>query len=205
MKKDQILIPENLSPLQFFHFDGMLDLVIAAILINFGLDIFNNSEFTSLFTWVPILLFNSIKYNYTLKRIPAALFGEDSKKLRMWIFLPTLFLVAAVIFLSFIVLQDSFNLSQISFLSLQGNTLTLVSGFIIAVFCLIPALWIPLKRFYVYSAAALGIAFVNFFVLPGYAFFFATGLVIAIFGGMIVFRFSKAYPVIETPKKDDET
>ena len=109
---------------------------IAAVLVNFGLDVYNNSDFTSLFTWLPILLFNSIKYSYTLKRIPAETFGEDGKKMRVWIFIPTLFLVIGVVVLGFAVLQDAFNLSEFG----TGRLPNLASGVIVAIFCLYVAI-----------------------------------------------------------------
>jgi len=200
MEKKIVVAPKNSSLLQFFNLDGMLDVVTAAVLVNFGLDVFNQSEFTSLFTWIPILLFNSIKYSYTLKRVPAETFGEDGKKMRMWIFIPTLFLVIGVVVLAFVVLQDTFNLAE----SGSGRLLHLLSGVIVALFCLIPAVWVPLKRFYVYSGIALFIGLINYFVLPGYAFFFATGLVIAVLGGLTVRRFAQNYPLLEPPKQEHE-
>lgn len=200
MEKKIVVAPKNMSLLQFFHLDGMLDLVISAVLVNFGLDVYNNSDFTSLFTWLPILLFNSIKYSYTLKRIPAETFGEDGKKMRVWIFIPTLFLVIGVVILGFAVLQDAFNLSEFG----TGRLPNLASGVIVAIFCLIPAIWIPLKRFYMYIGAALAIGLINYFVLPGYAFFFAAGLVIAVLGGLRVRTFAKNYPLLETPKEENE-
>ena len=52
-----------------YNQDGIIDIIAAALMINFGLDLFNKSETTSIFTWVPILLISSLKNKVTDQRL----------------------------------------------------------------------------------------------------------------------------------------
>ena len=70
---------------QIFHLynqDGVIDIISAAVLLNFGLDLLKNSATASIFTWVPILLISSIKDKVTNSRLSPEDLGTDNKTIR---------------------------------------------------------------------------------------------------------------------------
>ena len=53
----------------FYHQDGVFEIIAAAVLFNFGLDIVNKNQVISLFAYLPIVLYQSIKNQVFFSRI----------------------------------------------------------------------------------------------------------------------------------------
>jgi hypothetical protein len=67
IKKEKYLTRQE--AMEIFHQDGVLEVVMGATLLNFGFDILNEMSFTSLFTYIPIVLMSAMKNQITISRI----------------------------------------------------------------------------------------------------------------------------------------
>lgn len=199
-KKTDLSIKEALH---LFHQDGVIDIIAGATLLNFGFDVLNKAETTSLFTWLPIILLSSLKNKNTFPKLEQYLAGVSEQQKRKWTFIPAVGMIVALVILGIIILGDPLHLSEAAFLPIAGDLKSLVGNFLLALFCLVPAIWIPLKNFYIYSAVAFAVGIASFFILPDYAAIFITAAVMILFGGRMMIRFTRKYPLIEKNASDE--
>jgi len=190
--------------LHLFHQDGALDIIAGATLLNFGFDVLSNAESTSLLTWIPIILLTSIKNKNTLPKISTNLENITEKQLRNWTIIPSIALVLILVLLGILMLSDPLNLANVAFLSQRFNLSALLAFLLIAIACLVPALWIGLQRFFIYAGVAVVGGLVSFFILPAFWMMFATAAVMLFFGGRAMARFSREYVLPEEKTTDEE-
>ena len=188
--------------LHLFHQDGALDIIAGATLLNFAFDVLNQGESTSLFTWVPILLYSSIKNKNTLPKISQYLKDVSDRQLRLWTVIPSVAFIITLVFLGIIMLGDPLNLAQVA-LPVTGDLKSLAGFIFLALVLLIPAFWIDLKQFFFYSGVAFLAAIITFFFLPPAWSVFAIAAVMLFFGGRMMVLFSRQYTLPE-PEKTDE-
>ena len=144
------IISSKVKALQLFHQDGIIDIISGAVLVNFGFDILNNNETTSLFTWVPIILLSSMKRKITIPRLGYESLGGDEGQVKRWTFYPAAGMILALILFGIFILGDPLNLQNTLILPFPGNSQNLFGSLILAAVCFITGLLISLKRFYVY-------------------------------------------------------
>lgn len=199
-KKTDLSIKEALY---LFHQDGVIDIIAGATLINFGFDVLNKAETTSLFTWIPILLLSSLKNKNTLPKLEEYIAVVSEKQKRKWTFIPAVGMIIALVILGIMMLGDPLHLSETAFLPVTGDLKSFVGIILLALFCLVPAIWIPLKNFYIYSAVAFAAGIASFFILPDYAAIFITAGVMVVFGARMMIRFAREYTLIEKNASDE--
>jgi len=181
--------------LRLFHQDGIIDIISGAVLVNFGFDILNQSETTSLYTWIPILLFSSLKNKTTLPRLGYESLGGDKQQIKRWTFFPAAGMVLTMVVLGIFVLGDHIDLKNTIILPFPGDSRKLIGSSILASALLIAGYLISLKRFYVYAAAALGAGLISYFFLPTYFPFFLTAGMMLAYGARLMITFTRAYPL----------
>ena len=189
--------------LKLFHDDGVIDLIAGATLINFGFDVLNQSETTSLFTWVPILLISSLKNKTTLPRLGKAFVDANETHIRKWTFFPAAGMILVLVVLGIFVLSDPIKVKEMAVLPIPGNLHNLLSSFLLALSLLIPAFWVPLKRFFIYSGVAFAAGLASYFILPIYVSVFLTAAVMTGLGIRLMIKFSKEHP-LQKEKPVDE-
>ena len=128
--KKKVLSPK-VKALQLFHQDGIIDIISGAVLVNFGFDILNNKETTSLFTWVPIILFSSLKNKTTIPRLGYESLGGDERQIRRWTFYPAVGMVLVMMLLGIFILGDPLDLQNTLTLPFSGNSRNLFGGIIL--------------------------------------------------------------------------
>jgi len=190
----------KIKALQLFHQDGILDIISGVVLVNFGFDILNNNETTSLITLIPIILFSSQKRKTTIPRLGTESLGGDEKQIKRWTLYPGVGMILAVMLFGLLILNDPMDLKNTIFPPLPGNSHNLFSSFILAAVCLITGLLISLKRFYVYAAVALAAGLISYFFLPIYFPVFLTAGVMIVYGARLMNAFTRSYP----PKDESE-
>jgi len=201
--KKKVLSPK-IKALQLFHQDGIIDIISGAVLVNFGFDILNNKETTSLFTWIPIILFSSLKNKTTIPRLGYESLGGDEGQIKRWTFYPALGIVLVMMLLGIFVLGNPLNLQNTFILPFSGNSKNLFSGIILAAACFITGMLIYLKRFYVYGIVALAAGWISYFFLPIYFPFFLTAGVMIAYGTRLMVTFTRAYPLDDKRENNDK-
>jgi len=203
MADKQKVVSSKIKALQLFHQDGIIDMISGAILVNFGFDILNNNETTSLFTWIPIILLSSLKRKTTIPRLGYALLGGDEGQVKRWILYTAVGMTLTLMLLGIFILNNPFDLRNIFILPFPGNSQNLFGSLILAAACLLAGLLISLKRFYVYAAIALISGFISYLFLSIYFPIFLTAGVMIANGIRLMVTFMHAYP-LESERKNNE-
>ena len=188
--------------MEIFHQDGVLEVVLGVTLLNFGFDVLNGMTFTSLFTYVPILLMSAMKNQITMSRLSYDAFDADEIRVRNWNLFTAVGMVVVLIALSMFVLNDMLNLRTMTPYADAGNLPALITGVILTIGTLAAAVLIPLKRFFLYAAAALGLGILGFFFFPAQVIAFVFAGIILGNGVRLMVKFSKKYPLKKVDKKD---
>ena len=195
------VVSTKAKALQLFHQDGIIDIISGAVLVNFGFDILNNKETTSLFTWIPIILLSSLKNKTTIPRLGYESLGGDEGQIKRWTFYPAVGMVLVLMLLGIFILGDPLDLQNTLIMPFSGNSKNLLGGTILAAACFITGLLISSKRFYIYGAVALVAGLISYFFLPIYFPFFLTAGVMIAFGTRLMVTFTRAYPLDKERKK----
>ena len=198
------VISSKIKALQLFHQDGIIDIISGAVLMNFGFDILNNNETTSLFTWVPIILLSSLKNKTTIPRLGYESLGVDERQIKGWIFYPAVGMILVLILLGVFILGDLLDLQNTIVLPFSGNSKILFGSIIVSAACFITGLLISLKRFYVYGAVALVAGLISYFFLPIYFPFFLTAGVMMVYGTRLMITFTHTYPLDDKRKNNEK-
>ena len=194
-------IKEETKATQLFHSDGAADLIAGAVLLNFWIDLLNNDPFSSLFSWIPILLFSSIKNRYTLPRIDLKKLGVDEKQTRNWTAQTAIGIAIAFLTISTLLLNDPLDLKSKLSMSWGGDPRCLVYGVVGGLFMLLGAWRLPLKRFTIYAAVAFGTSLICYFFLPVTYSVVITAAVMLVMGIRLTMQFSKDHPDPEQEPK----
>ena len=198
------VVSTKAKALQLFHQDGIIDIISGAVLVNFGFDILNNKETTSLFTWIPIILLSSLKNKTTIPRLGYESLGGDERQIKRWTFYPAVGMVLVMMLLGIFVLGDPLDLQNTLILPFSGNSKNLIGGIILAAACFITGSLISLKRFYVYGAVALVAGLISYFFLPIYFPIFLTAGVMIAYGTRLMVAFTRAYPLDDKRKNNEK-
>lgn len=188
--------------MKIFHQDGVLEIVLGMTLLNFGFDVLNGMTFTSLFTYVPILLMSAMKNQVTLSRLSYDDFDADDIKVRNWNLFTAIGMVVMLIALSVFVLNYDLNLRPWMPNPDAGNLPALFTGVILAAGTLAAALLIPLKRFYFNAAAALGLGILGFFFFAPHVMPFIVAGIILGNGIRLMVKFIRKFPLKKDGKND---
>ncbi|MBM3137065.1 MAG: hypothetical protein FJZ98_02635 [Chloroflexi bacterium] len=185
--------------MEIFHQDGVLEVVMGATLLNFGFDLLNQMSFTSLFTYIPIVLMSAMKNQITISRIGYDAFDGDETSVRNWNLITAAGMVIILVALSLFVLNDTLKIRELISFPETSQVSSLLTGLVLALGSLAGAVFLPLKRFYAYAAAALVIGVVGMFLFPPQVAAFAIAGVLLGNGVRMMIQFSRKYPL----KKDD--
>ena len=188
--------------MEIFHQDGVLEIVLGATLLNFGFDLLNGMKVTSLFTYVPIVLMSAMKNQITISRLGYDAFEADETSVRNWNLFTAVGMVAMLIVLSLFVLNDMLNVRPMIPFGGTGNLPSLFTGVILAIGTLAAAMLIPLKRFFLYAATALGLGVLGFFFFPAQVIAFIFAGIILGNGIRLMMKFSKKYPLKKADKDE---
>jgi hypothetical protein len=189
--------------MEIFHQDGVLEVVMGATLLNFGFDILNKMSFTSLFTYIPIVLMSAMKNQITISRIGFVAFDGDETSVRNWNLVTAAGMVVILVALSLFVLNDTLKIREIISLPATSQIPSLLTGLVLALGSLAGAVFIPLKRFYAYAAAALLIGVAGLFLFPAQVAAFAIAGVLLGNGVRMMIQFSRKYPLNKNDMKDE--
>lgn len=200
-KKEKYL--SKSEAMEIFHQDGVLEVVMGATLLNFGFDILNEMTFTSLFTYIPIVLMSAMKNQITISRIGFEAFDGDESTVRNWNLITAAGMVLVLVALSMFVLNDALKIQDSISLPYASHLPSLFTGLVLALGSLAAAIFLPLKRFYVYAALALVIGVLGLFFFPAQVTTFAFAGVLLGNGVRMMVQFSRKYPLKKDAMKNE--
>ena len=195
---------ERARIMELYHSDGAYDLVAGAVLLNFGLDLLNQATTTSLFTWIPILLLPSIKNKFAVPRIGLETLKATERQARSWTSITAVNIALGLLAVSMLVLNDPFELANRIHLPWGGDGRNLIYGTVAALYFLVSALTIPLRRCYFYAALALAASLTAMFWLPVAAPVLVTAAVLFGMGIRLTISFNRKYPDPEKESREKE-
>jgi hypothetical protein len=185
---------EKAEVMLLYHSDGGLDLIAGAVLLNFGLDILNQSPATSLFTWVPILLISSLKNRFTLPRLGVKALKADEKIARSWTTQTAVGLAIWLLIISTLIISDPFDMqAKLSTIG-QGDVRNLIMGIVGGIAFAAAGWLIPLRRFFIYAAILALSSLISYFLAPVFVPIFITAAVMIVVGIKLTIKFGNTYP-----------
>jgi len=190
---------------QFFHRDGILDIIAGATLMNFAFDILGNAETTSFLSWIPIFLLPSMKRQISYPRVASKFGEEQEKRARTLTIYISLGIVIAIVLLSLIILNDRLGINQISALAFIPFKMTLATAISLALALLVPAWLLGMKQYYLYSAVVFASGIVSAFFIGAYVPVFITSAVMVVLGTRAMTAFTRENPLADdNPSKESD-
>jgi len=200
--KDKFFESKRAKMMQVFHQDGIVDLIAGSVLLNYGFDLLNNTNLSSLFTYLPILLMTPMKMQVTIARLGYAPFNNSQKQVQKWNLAAAMAMVITLMLLGLVVLNPESPIAA-WLENLFGESGDLVgSGLVLASVSALAAGLIPLKRFLIYALTALAATAIAVAArLPVYAIVFMLAALMAGMGLRLMMRFTHVYPLDTSKRK----
>ena len=179
-----------------YHKDGILDLVAGSVVLGFGLNMLTDNIAFLMVGWFMMLMYYFLKQRITIPR-----FGfvriDSEKKTRMlsWISVGIGVLVLLLFFgLGFFVNREPASPEAEALL--RRYHMVPLSGMLFGLPALAAAIFLGLKRFYLYAFLAVGLPLLGAWLdIETYIPIVTTGAVILTFGAILLVGFLKKYPL----------
>ena len=178
-----------------YHQDGILDLMAGAVVISFALDMLTNNIAFLMAGWLSIPLYFVLKQRVTIPRFGYVRFeSQDRSKSKLLLLLGFGMLVLALFVAGIFLLDrqpDSASVQQL----LQRYHMVPLSALLFALPALLAAIFLGLKRYYLYAFLAVALPFLAALIgIETYLPIFATGLTLLGYGLVLLIGFLKKYP-----------
>lgn len=192
---------QDFSPLKrkvylAYHQDGILDLVAGSVVLGFGLNMLTDNIVFLMIGWLAMMLYVLIKQRITIPRFGYVRFESEKKTVKKaWIsvgigVLSVLFFLTLNIYLSRKPTSPELEAWT------QRYHMVPLSTMLFGLPALGAALFLGLKRFYLYALLAVGLPLVGALLnIETYIPIVTTGLVVLAFGAILLANFLKKYPL----------
>lgn len=179
-----------------YHQDGILDLVVAAIMLGFGTFMLTDNIAFLMSGWFVALLYTFLKKRITVPRFGYVRFDSEKKALMQGIVGVGIgVLVVFVIFAANIFLSNR-SASPDMQAWIQRYHMVPLSTMLFGLPALVAAIFLNLKRFYLYGALAVGLPALGAWLdVPTFAPIIVIGLVALAFGTGLLVNFLRQHPV----------
>lgn len=179
-----------------YHQDGILDLVAGSVVLGFGLDMLTNNIAFLMIGWLAMMLYVLIKQRITVPRFGYVRFESEKKTVqKAWISVGI-----GVLFVAFFLTLNIFVSKKPTSPEMQAwiqrYHMVPLSAMLFGLPALAAALFLGLKRFYLYALLAVGLPLVGAWLnIETYIPIVTTGAVIIAFGAILLVNFLKKYPL----------
>ncbi|MFN2234520.1 MAG: hypothetical protein ACK2U1_09840 [Anaerolineales bacterium] len=182
-----------------YHQDGILDIVVGSVILGFGLNMLTGNIVFLMFGWLVMMLYIFLKQRITIPRFGYVRFESQEKSTtRLWLLLGIGVLVLFIVFLGGYFLHGNAANSPEMQSWLQQYHMVPLSGLLFGLPTLAVAVFLNLKRFYLYALLAVGLPALGAWLdIPTFAPIIATGVVILGFGFGLLASFLKRYPAAD--------
>ncbi len=179
-----------------YHQDGILDLVAGSVVLGFGLNMLTDNIVFLMFGWLAMMLYVLIKQRITVPRFGYVRFESEKKTVqKAWISVGI-----GVLFVAFFLTLNIFVSRKPTSPEMQAwiqrYHMVPLSAMLFGLPTLAAAIFLGLKRFYLYALLAVGLPLVGAWLnIETYIPIVTTGAVIIAFGAILLVNFLKKYPL----------
>ena len=179
-----------------YHQDGILDLVAGSVVLGFGTFMLTDNIAFLMFGWFVMMMYIFLKNRITVPRFGYVRIDSEKKALmKSWISVGIGMLVLLLFFLLPIFLRSG-PISPETEALMRRYHMVPLSAMLFALPALGAAIFLGLKRFYLYASLAIGLPLLGgMFDIETYIPIVTTGAVIIAYGAFLLANFLKKYPL----------
>jgi hypothetical protein len=185
-----------------YHQDGILDLVAGSVVAGFGLNMLTGNIVFLMVGWLAMMVYVLVKQRITVPRFGFVRF-ESKEKItqKAWISVGI-----GVLFVAFFLTLNIFVSRRPTSPDMQAwiqrYHMVPLSAMLFGLPALAAAIFLGLKRFYLYALLAVGLPLLGALAnIETYIPILTTGLIMLSFGTVLLVTFMKKYP-LETESED---
>jgi len=179
-----------------YHQDGILDLVAGSVVLGFGLNMLTDNIVFLMIGWLAMMLYVLIKQRITVPRFGFVRFESQKKTVqKAWISVGI-----GVLFVAFFLTLNIFVSRQPASPEtrawIQRYHMVPLSAMLFGLPTLAAALFLGLKRFYLYTLLAVGLPLLGALLnIETYIPILTTGAIMVVFGVFLLVNFLQKYPL----------
>ena len=179
-----------------YHQDGILDLVAGSVVLGFGTFMLTDNIAFLMFGWFVMMMYIFLKNRITVPRFGYVRIDSEKKALmKSWISVGIGMLVLLLFFLLPIFLRSG-PISPETEALMRRYHMVPLSAMLFALPALGAAIFLGLKRFYLYASLAIGLPLLGGMLdIETYIPIVTTGAVIIAYGAFLLANFLKKYPL----------
>ena len=177
-----------------YHQDGLIDIIIGACFIGFGINMLADSAVFTILGWMPIVFFIPLKRAVTFPRLGYVSFDGQRSRQRLLILAGVGTLVLGLfVMILFVLGPNGVTPSVRQFLS---QYIILILGLIAAFVLMLGGFLSGIKRFFWYAILAIVIfAAAQLLNLPEYTQILVFGALLLMSGLVMLVKFMRKYPI----------
>ena len=179
-----------------YHQDGILDLVAGSVVLGFGLNMLTDNIVFLMIGWLAMMLYVLIKQRVTVPRFGFVRFESQKKTVqKAWLSVGIGVLVLLLFFgLGFFVNREPASPEMQALI--RRYHMVPLSTMLFGLPALAAAIFLGLKRFYLYALLAAGLPLLGALAnIETYIPIVTTGAVIIAFGAFLLVNFLRKYPL----------
>lgn len=179
-----------------YHKDGILDLVAGSVVLGFGTFMLTDNIAFLMAGWFMMLMYVFLKKRITIPRFGYVRVDSEKKaRMQSWVSVGIGVLVVLLLFgLGFIVNREPASPEMEALI--RRYHMVPLSAMLFGLPALGAALFLGLKRFYLYALLAAGLPLLGAVLnIETYIPIVTTGLVVLAFGAILLVNFLKKYPL----------
>ena len=179
-----------------YHKDGILDLVAGSVVAGFGLNMLTDNIAFLMAGWFMMMMYVFLKNRITVPRFGFVRIDSEKKALmKSWISVG----IGVLVLLLFFLLPIFLRMNQVSPETealIRRYHMVPLSTMLFGLPALGAAIFLGLKRFYLYASLAIGFPLLGAILgIETYIPIVTTGVIILAFGAVLLANFLKKYPL----------
>jgi len=186
-----------------YHHDGILDLVAGTVVFGFGLNMLTGNIVFLMVGWMAMMMYMLIKQRVTVPRFGYVRFESEKRTFTKGMVSVGIGVLVLFLFIAFKLIVDKQPASPEMQAWLQRYHMVPLSGFMFGLPALAAAIFLGLKRFYLYALLAVGLPALGAWMeIETYIPIVTTGLTMLAMGTVLLASFLRKYPLSHNGSED---
>jgi len=186
-----------------YHQDGILDLVAGSVVVGFGAFMLTDNIAFMIFGWLAMMLYVLIKQRITVPRFGFVRIESEKTSFRKGLISVGVGVLLFFFFLTLNIFVSRKPTSPDIQALIQSYHMIPLSGMMFGLPSLVGAIYLGLKRFYLYAFLAVGLPALGAWLnTETYIPIIAIGLIVLAFGLILLINFLKKYQIKEEAGED---